>query len=75
MGKYDGLDEKIIETINAIEPAQFYELMQYLHPLIGFHSESGGEVFRTLDRRLQVLRKKGLIVFMKGWRLAPAAKK
>jgi hypothetical protein len=69
MGKYDALDEKIIDAIDGMKKPAFGDLLAYLHPSLSFHTSTEGEVFRTLDKRLQALRKKGLVEFAgKGWR-------
>lgn len=78
MSKYERLDQMILERVGN-EPKQWKEI--YFGRTgsgdKGVYQECSdlcvGTDFpaRILDRRLQALRKKGLIVSMKGWRKAP----
>lgn len=76
MSKYAELDEMILSSL-SVTPKSFSDIY--------FGSERGSpsickvcrgmvtgqdEPARVLDRRLQALRKRGLIFFAKGWRKA-----
>ena len=77
MSKYDALDQMILERIGA-EPKQFSDIYfgkpgsndKGVYPACSDLCTGTEEPARVLDRRLQALCKKGLIVFMKGWRKA-----
>lgn len=75
MSKYQKLDDKIIDAIGGMRNPAFYDLLAYLYPQLSFYTHPDSDELNTLASRLQALRKKGLIVFMKGWRLLPAAEK
>lgn len=67
MSKYENLDAAILRRIGT-EPTSFEELYRFGSCVRGYCTsiaESEGkesdEAFRVLDRRLQALRKKGLI--------------
>ncbi|WP_171965883.1 hypothetical protein [Cronobacter sakazakii] len=79
MDKYSELDALILNSI-GLAPKSFSDIYygvdrdqkdvsQACIELAG----KDGSPTRVLDRRLQSLRKKGLIVFMKGWRKVPVA--
>lgn len=72
MSKFAELDAKIIDAIQGMNNPAFGELLAWLYPSLSVYTKDDGEVFRTLDKRLQALRKKGAIVFMRGWRVVPA---
>jgi len=74
VSKYDKLDEMILKSI-GVNPKSFSDIYFGAgrgSPEINIEcvsiAERGEEPARILDRRLQALRKKGLIIFMKGWR-------
>jgi len=73
MSKYENLDAMILESIGD-GTKSFSDIFfggrgtKNLRPLCESFSTDKAEAARVLDRRLQALRKKGLIVFMKGWR-------
>ncbi len=65
MSKYENLDAEILRRISA-EPTPFGELYSgcvrgYCTSIAGAEGKESDEAFRVLDRRLQALRKKGLI--------------
>ena len=73
MTKYEIIDGLIVERL-TIKPAMFAELLlgDILDECQTLASDSvRGEAFRVLDRRLQALRKSGVIVFNSkiGWML------
>lgn len=73
MTKYEIIDGLIVERL-TIKPAMFAELLlgDILDECQTLASDSvSGEAFRVLDRRLQALRKSGVIVFNSkiGWML------
>lgn len=73
MSKYENLDALILERISD-GPKTFHELLLGRNGLekdCQKYESGAGDAFRVLDRRLQALRKKGLITFMKGWRKVP----
>ena len=66
MRDYAKLDELILAALSD-KPRQFGTIFGgEIYSACVNHSKE--EPARVLDRRLQALRKKGLIVFMKGWR-------
>ncbi|WP_337026071.1 hypothetical protein [Pantoea eucrina] len=77
MSKYDALDQMILDRIDD-EPKQFSDIYfgrpgssdKGVYPACSDLCVATDEPARVLDRRLQALRKKGLIVFSKGWRKA-----
>ncbi|MDU5783405.1 MAG: hypothetical protein E6Z83_21805 [Pantoea sp.] len=77
MSKYDALDQMILGRLGD-EPKQFSDIY-FGRPRSGDKGvylaccdlcTANDVPARVLDRRLQELRKKGLIVFSKGWRKA-----
>lgn len=65
MSKYENLDAAILRRIGS-EPTPFGELYSgcvrgYCTSIAGAEGKDSDEAFRVLDRRLQALRKKGLI--------------
>lgn len=77
MSKYEKLDAMILQSIGTL-PKSFSDIYfgeeqgtENLRPVCESLADDKNEAARVLDRRLQALRKKGLIVFMKGWRKAP----
>ncbi|MEM6050484.1 hypothetical protein AAH450_07855 [Erwinia sp. P7711] len=74
MSKYEELDAMILESITTL-PKSFADIYFGRNGINAkcqsFCPTPRDEPARVLDRRLQALRKKGLIVFMKGWRKAP----
>ena len=66
---YEALDAAIIDILKNYEKATFCEFQHCLRNEIAAATEPGKEEFRTLDRRLQALRKQGLINYKKGWRI------
>ncbi|WP_432367067.1 hypothetical protein ACRG00_15905 [Cronobacter sakazakii] len=79
MDKYSDLDTLILNSIGAA-PKTFSDIYYGVdrdqkdvrQACIELAGKDGAPT-RVLDRRLQALRKKGLIVFMKGWRKVPVA--
>ncbi|EPE7177828.1 hypothetical protein ACSMAC_004046 [Cronobacter sakazakii] len=77
MDKYSELDALILNSIGAV-PKSFSDIyygvdidqMDVRQACIELAGKDGFPT-RVLDRRLQALRNKGLIVFMKGWRKVP----
>lgn len=67
MGKYDAVDAAILSELDLRPGAEFYWLMLRLQRVLTDNCPSGQEPFRVLDRRLQALRKQGMIIFNKGW--------
>jgi len=74
LGKYDVLDSRVVSGITE-HPKTFSEIYfgtdgvyDECLRLAETSSARVKEPARVLDRRLQALRKKGLIVFKKGWR-------
>ncbi|EOC0011614.1 hypothetical protein ACI0X9_003299 [Cronobacter turicensis] len=74
LSKYETLDALILQSINE-RPKSFSDIYlgaehgsSEIHLICQELCGPGGEPSRVLDRRLQALRKKALIVFMKGWR-------
>lgn len=69
MSKYDELDELVLSKINNIPVPFMYLHDGEIHSLCETLSAKKYEGFRVLDRRLQALRKKGLIksITGKGW--------
>lgn len=71
-GKYDEIDQMIMDSLTD-KPKQFYliygekKLYQACVMIAGPNTDPA----RVLDRRLQALKKKGLIYFAKGWMLVP----
>lgn len=73
MDKYAEIDRMILDSIGD-NPKQFWEIYDgELYKACVIMTGPNREPARVLDRRLQALRKKGLIVFMKGWRKVPPA--
>lgn len=78
VSKYDALDQLILDRIGD-EPNQFSNIYfgrpgssdKGVYSACRDLCVGGDDPARLLDRRLQALRKKGLIVFMKGWRKLP----
>lgn len=69
MKNYAKLDELILAAISE-KPKQFGEIYTGdIYQACINHDRV--ETARVLDRRLQALRKKGLIFFAKGWRKQP----
>jgi len=65
VSKYENLDAAILRRIGS-EPTPFGELYSgcvrgYCTSIAGAEGKDSDEAFRVLDRRLQALRKKGLI--------------
>lgn len=77
MDKYSELDALILNSIGSA-PKTFSDIYYGVdkdqkdvrRTCIDLAGKDGCPT-RVLDRRLQALRKKGLIVFMKGWRKVP----
>ncbi|WP_426607471.1 hypothetical protein [Pantoea anthophila] len=77
MSKYDAFDQMILDRIGD-EPKQFSDIYfgrpgsgdKGVYPACSDLCVATDVAARVLDRRLQALRKKGLIVFSKGWRKA-----
>lgn len=69
MSKYNELDELVLSKINNIPVPFMYLHAGEIHSLCETLSAKKYEGFRVLDRRLQALRKKGLIKSIpgKGW--------
>lgn len=76
MSKYEELDAMIMDELDYVEPMTFRAIHFSGGIHSGIHAESEKlatkphEGFRVLDRRLQALRKKGLILShgaSKGW--------
>lgn len=77
MSKYEELDAMIMDALDFNKPKTFAEIHFYggiggngIHSVCGKLSTKPHEGFRVLDRRLQALRKKGLILShgaSKGW--------
>lgn len=76
MSKYEELDAMIMDELDYVEPMTFMAIRFSGGIHRGIHAEceklatKPHEGFRVLDRRLQALRKKGLIVShgaSKGW--------
>jgi len=72
MSPYEKLDALIVVRLK-IRPATFAELLSgesriECERIVG---QTGGDAFRVLDRRLQALRKRGVIFFDRavGWRI------
>jgi hypothetical protein len=64
--KYDDLDKAILKAIKDGK-RQFYVINHAVEPLARPHTLRG-DSFRVVDRRLQALRKRGLIAFVaKEW--------
>ncbi|EQA1703500.1 hypothetical protein ACXYXE_004103 [Cronobacter dublinensis] len=77
MDKYSELDALILNSIGAA-PKSFTDIyygvdrcQKGVRRACVELAGKDGTPTRVLDRRLQALRKKGLIVFMKGWRKVP----
>lgn len=71
MDKYTDIDRMILDSIGD-NAKQFWEIYDgELYKACVIMTGPKSEPARVLDRRLQALRKKGLIVFMKGWRKVP----
>lgn len=72
-GKYEKLDTLIFGRLSDSRPTPFAELYhggKQIHIECNELADKKGEGFRVLDRRLQALRKKGLIANVssaKGW--------
>lgn len=64
---YAELDRKIINMLAAHGPLKFSQLDLNLQHEAQAVTPYGKEPFRTLDRRLQALRKAGLIRFVGGF--------
>jgi hypothetical protein len=60
---YKGLDDKILEAIRTGSARTFDGLMTHCKWAIESKTPQGKDEFRTLDMRLQALRKKRLIQF------------
>ncbi|EOD8411239.1 hypothetical protein QL189_08940 [Cronobacter turicensis] len=79
MDKYSDLDALILNSI-GLAPKSFSDIYYGVdrdqkdvrQTCIELAGKDGAPT-RVLDRRLQALRKKGLIVFIKGWRKVPVA--
>lgn len=71
---YEKLDNKIIDTLTQYGPLVFAQLDTALQRETLAATPAGKEPFRTLDRRLQSLRKAGKIRFVSGfgWRVVEA---
>lgn len=71
---YAELDGKIIDTLTQYGPLVFSKLDTVLQREVLAVTPAGKEPFRTLDRRLQSLRKAGKIRFVSGfgWRVVEA---
>ena len=71
---YAELDSKIVSTLAEYGPLVFGQLDTVLQREVLAVTPAGKEPFRTLDRRLQSLRKAGKIRFVGGfgWRVVEA---
>lgn len=67
MAKYDVVDEAILSELDLRPGAEFYWLNHRIQRVLIANCPSGQKPWRILDRRLQALRKKGMIIFKKGW--------
>jgi hypothetical protein len=74
VSKYEKLDQMILQSTGT-NPKSFSDIYfgaERGSPGVNIECQSiassGEEPARILDRRLQALRKKGLIIFLKGWR-------
>ena len=68
---YQDFDAKLLQRLSG-DPVKFNLLSTHLEPLAkAFCSKPEDEPFRVTDRRLQALRKKNLVAFIrgKGWSL------
>ena len=80
MSKYEALDQMILDRIGD-EPKRFSTIYfgqpgsgdKGVYPACRDLCLATDEPARVLDRRLQALRKKGLITFNKGWCKANSA--
>lgn len=71
-GKYGEIDQMILDSLALTDrPRQFSDI--YVGKLYQACISIAGknEPARVLDRRLQALKKKGLIYHSKGWMLVP----
>lgn len=68
LGKYDELDEVVLDSIGSV-PKPFHDIYFSFKIKDVCQELSKNEPARVLDRRLQALRKKGLIISVtgKGW--------
>lgn len=64
MSKYDELDDAVLYSIGS-EPKPFHDIY-FSNKISDVCRELSDEPARVLDRRLQALRKKGLISAVKG---------
>ena len=63
---YQDFDAKLLQRLSG-GPMKFYLLSSHLEPLAkAFCSKPEDELFRVTDRRLQALRKKNLVTFIRG---------
>lgn len=66
MNKYDAVDSAILEELENKPGIAYFQLNAALYDLISTNHPDQ-DAFRVLDRRLQALRKKAMIIFNKGW--------
>lgn len=66
MAEYDAVDAAILEELEKKPGMAYFQLIFALYDLIPTHHPDQ-DAFRVLDRRLQALRKQGVIIFNKGW--------
>lgn len=66
MAKYDAVDAAILEELENKPGIAYFQLLGALYDLISTNHPDQ-DAFRVLDRRLQALRKKAMIIFKKGW--------
>lgn len=69
---YQDFDQKLLQRLSG-GPLKFDVLSTHLEPLAkAFCSKPDDELFRVTDRRLQALRKKNVVMFVRGqgWSLA-----
>lgn len=63
---YKDFDKKLLERLSG-GSVKFDVLSTHLEPLAkGFCSKPDDELFRVTDRRLQALRKKNVVLFVRG---------
>lgn len=66
MAKYDAVDAAILQELENKPGVAYFQLLATLYDLISTNHPDQ-DAFRVLDRRLQTLRKKAMIIFNKGW--------
>lgn len=66
MAKYDAVDAAILQELENKPGVAYFQLLATLYDLI-LTNHPDQDAFRVLDRRLQALRKKAMIIFNKGW--------